>query len=317
MKKSTKIISIVLVCLLAVSAVFCGITALSYRSKYAKAEQRYNDVLTGGEYISVEQFRNNAERFGVGPEFIQSFFSDCIVFYGPFGLTFAPFDETIPENNYDWEELTVKGGFRSYEGGMVGIDVSQHQGEIDWEKVKASGVEFAMIRAGYTGYETGEQRLDATFKYNIEEALKNDVKVGVYFYTQAINTEEANIEADFVLAAIEEYDITLPVTIDVEPAPSESGRANFLDIEQQTEIIKTFCEKIKAAGYQTMIYANTASLLESMYLSEVYMYGLWLAQYYKTPFFPYDFAVWQHTSQGQVDGIEGNVDLNIMFKKAG
>ena len=132
--------------------------------------------------------------------------------------------DIIPGNSYDADEFYLEDGFLRYgEDSRVGIDVSSHQGEIDWEAVATSGVEFAIIRAGYRGYSEGELFVDPFFFENIEGALENGLDVGVYFFSQALNTEEALEEAEFLLEAVEGYELALPVVFDWERISYDGG----------------------------------------------------------------------------------------------
>ena len=138
----------------------------------------------------------------------------------------------------------------------LGIDVSSHQGSIDWETVKEAGIKFAMIRLGYRGYTQGGLALDDGYVTNIETALEAEMPVGVYFYTQAVSYDEGVEEAQYVLQNIAGYKISYPVVIDTEKMEAEGARANDISNEERTDAIVGFCETIKDAGYTPMIYAN-------------------------------------------------------------
>ena len=198
-------------------------------------------------------------------------------------------------------------------GTMPGIDVSYYQGEIDWEKVKESGIEFAIIRIGYRGYgKEGKLAEDKMAIQNLKGALESGLKVGVYFFSQAITVEEALEEADFVLKRIKNYDITMPVVYDWEYISEEARTAN-MDPRTLTDCYLAFCEKIEAAGYTPMAYFNTFQSRKLMYLTELEDYPFWLALYSDRMTFPYRIEMWQYTDSGRVPGIEGNVDINLMF----
>ena len=198
-------------------------------------------------------------------------------------------------------------------GTIPGIDVSYYQGKIDWKKVKASGIEFAMIRLGYRGYgEEGKLVEDKMAFENIEGALDAGLQVGVYFFSQAITVEEAVEEAEFVLKRIKVYDITMPVVYDWEYI-SEEARTAKMDRRTLTDCYKAFCEKITQAGYTAMAYFNTYQSRQLMYLHELEDYPFWLALYSDRMTFPYRFEMWQYTDSGIVPGIEGKVDINLLF----
>lgn len=224
----------------------------------------------------------------------------------------------VPRHNYDWTCLQDKDGFKNYivDNEVVsyrGIDVSSFQGDIDWDEVKADGVDFAMIRVGYRGYGSGAIMEDEYFHANIKGAIAAGIKVGVYFFSQAITEEEAIEEAEFVLKHIKDYDITYPVAYDMELIPHDTARTDTLTGRQITDHTIAFCETIKDAGYKTCVYANRRFLVLKLDLSRLAAYDTWYAAYVSYPDYPYDFKMWQFTDTGSVDGIEGNVDINISF----
>lgn len=198
-------------------------------------------------------------------------------------------------------------------GTMPGIDVSYYQGEIDWEKVKASGIEFAIIRLGYRGYGAEGKLMEDKMAYeNLEGALDAGLKVGVYFFSQATNVEEALEEADYVLERIEKYELTMPVIYDWEFVSDEARTAK-MDPRTLTDCYLAFCGKVEEAGYTPMVYFNTHMSRTMLYLTELEQYPFWLALYSDRMTFPYRIEMWQYTDSGRVPGIEGNVDVNLMF----
>lgn len=276
------------------------------------------------EYLTVplEEFKENADSSSGMWEFVQRFFKDVIVYKTTGGkFVYAPINRDLPQSTYDWSNLKDVGlttrEVEYVENGetisIKGIDVSKYQEEIDWEKVAASGVKFAIIRLGYRGYSSGNLVVDELFEYNVTEALKNGIDVGVYFVTQAISNEEAVEEADFVLETIKPYNITWPIVLDLEDAGSDSARTNLLTSTQRTDFVRAFCDRIKEAGKKPMIYFNIVWLMEKLDITRLTDYDKWFAQYFNVPFFPYEFQMWQYTSSGKIDGIKGNVDLNISF----
>lgn len=234
-------------------------------------------------------------------------------------LQWVKIDNDFGRNNYDFDSTLVdEGNFKYYtENGQitssVGIDVSKFQGVIDWAQVKNSGVDFAFVRVGYRGYGNGAIRLDETFDYNVSEALKNDLNVGVYFYSQAISYEEGVEEAQFVLNQVKAYNINLPIVLDTEDAMDDTARTAGLTPRQRSEACRGFLETIKAAGYETMIYANLSWIALELDVSQLYGYDIWFAQYANEPRLPYEYKVWQYTAEGTVPGITQPVDLNIGF----
>ena len=233
--------------------------------------------------------------------------------------------EEIEKHNYA-EEGFVKdtaGQYTYTENGQTvsikGVDVSKYQENIDWKKVAADGVEFAIIRLGFRGMGTnGTCELDPYFKQNIEGAKAAGLDVGVYFFTQATTVAEAKEEAQFVIDNLKGYDITWPVVFDTEEITSyAAARANKLSKEVRTECTKAFLEEIKAAGYTPMLYANTRWSILNLDLAQLGDYDFWYAYYGDDIYYPYQFSMWQYTSSGKVDGIKGSADLNISFKDYG
>lgn len=199
-------------------------------------------------------------------------------------------------------------------GTTLGIDVSKWQGEIDWEKVKNDGVEFVIIRCGYRGYTEGTLIEDPMFAQNIKGATAAGLKVGVYFFTQAIDEVEAVEEASMVVSLIRDYDLEYPVFIDTESAGG-NGRADALDVETRTRVCDAFCATIQNAGYKSGVYASRNWYNERVEAEELEDYVIWLAEYRSVPLYKGYYQMWQYTSKGQVDGIEGNVDLNLSYLK--
>ena len=196
----------------------------------------------------------------------------------------------------------------------IGIDVSEHQGEIDWVKVRKENIKFAFIRVGYRAAKTGIMNEDKYYQENIEGAIKEKIPVGVYFFSQAVTTEEAKEEADFVIKKIAKYDITYEVAFDMESVYGKEDRIYGLSTEEKTEIANSFCKKIKSAGYIPMIYGNEQWLLTSYNMKELKKYNIWYAWYSKEPNSTIDFKIWQYTNEGKVNGIDGDVDCDYYFK---
>ena len=195
-----------------------------------------------------------------------------------------------------------------------GIDISVFQGDIDWEKVKNDGIDFVILRAGFRGYSQGGLNEDANFKKNCENALSAGLNVGVYFFSQAIRPEEAEAEADYLLNLIRDYDITYPVAYDWETIDYDTARTDGLDNETITECAVRFCDKISTAGYTPVIYFNRSQGYFSYDLSLIKDYHFWLAEYDTAPSFIYDYKIWQYSKTGSVDGISGEVDMNIFIQ---
>lgn len=207
------------------------------------------------------------------------------------------------------EMITLQfGGTRT----KAGIDVSKYQGDIDWDKVAAAGVEFAIIRAGYRGSVTGAIVEDPYFVANIKGAIAAGLEVGVYFFTQAITETEAVEEASAVISMISEYDVRLPIYIDTEGAGG-NGRADGLDVSTRTMVCEAFCRTIVNAGYNGGVYACRNWLYNYLDTSKLEKYEIWDAEYVSIPQYKGYYTMWQHSSKGTVDGIVGNVDLDIYY----
>ena len=231
-----------------------------------------------------------------------------------------PVWEDVPVNTYQPSDFFVgPNGWLNYEKdgqkAAVGVDVSFYQGDIDWQEVAASGVDFAIIRLGYRGYSKGVLQMDSKFEQNIQGALDAGLEVGVYFFSQAVNTWEAEEEADFVLQAIEPYPVTYPVVFDWEFVSGDEVRTSSLEGDALTRCAGVFCDMVQAEGYRPMIYFNQDLGYLSYNLFALKQYPFWLAQYSNAPTFYYDFDLWQYSHTGTVPGIEGNVDLDLAFPK--
>ncbi len=253
-------------------------------------------------------------------EMLRDFYPDEVVVADAGRYYFFPILEALAKNTYDQDSFQADGdGVMHYyvdgeRASRKGIDVSRYQDKIDWEEVAEDEVDYAFIRLGIRGYTEGEILEDETFETNISGALKNDIDVGVYFFTQAMSEEEAEEEAEFVIESIAPYKVTYPVVIDVEAVTSTNARGNDLTSAERTKYCITFCEKIKEAGYTPMIYGNLKTFMLLLDIEELEEYDKWFAYYDDMYYFPYDFKIWQYTNKGKVSGIKGDVDLNISFE---
>lgn len=195
--------------------------------------------------------------------------------------------------------------------GAMGIDVSKWNGNIDWNAVKNSGVNFVIIRCGYRGSSEGTLIEDPKFRANIKGAQAAGLRVGVYFFTQAVNEVEAVEEASMVISLCKGYSLSFPVYLDVE---GSNGRGDRISAEQRTANIKAFCGTIKNAGYQVGVYANKTWFTSKINTSQITGYKIWLAQYAsQVTYTGSRYDMWQYTSKGKVTGISGNVDMNICY----
>ena len=193
----------------------------------------------------------------------------------------------------------------------LGVDVSFYQGDIDWEAVAADGVEFAMIRCGYRGSESGTIVVDEQFENNIEGALAAGLDVGVYFFSQSTGAIEAAEEANFVLDLISGYDITMPVAFDWEPL--EGSRAEDIDRSELTASAVVFCEMVKDAGYTPCVYLYRYTGYYEYMMERLADYELWVGALGSWPDFYYRHMLWQFSMTGRVEGIDADVDLDYQF----
>ena len=192
-----------------------------------------------------------------------------------------------------------------------GIDVSKFQGSIDWNAVKADGITFAIIRCGYRGYGSGALVEDSTYRANIRGAINAGLKVGVYFYSQATNEEEAVEEASMVLSLVSGYSLPLGVYYDTEKVAGDTGRADTISAAQRTACAVAFCETIRNAGYSAGVYSYASWFYNSLNFANISKYNTWIAQYRDTLSFSYKYNIWQYTGSGKVNGISKPVDMNI------
>ena len=176
--------------------------------------------------------------------------------------------------------------------------------------MKNSGINYVIIRCGYRGSTKGALIEDPKFVTNIKGATNAGLKVGVYFFTQAVDEREAVEEASMVLSQIKNYKISYPVFLDVEPS---GGRGDNITKEQRTAVCKAFCQTIQNAGYSAGIYANKTWLEEKLDPSALSAYKIWLAQYASNPTYTGRYDMWQYRSNGKVSGISGDVDLNLSY----
>lgn len=236
-----------------------------------------------------------------------------------YGEIWIPALKNVPEFSRSLEQLKTRNGRKFYVENseitsLLGVDVSIHQNDIDWAKVKESGIDFAMVRLGFRGYGTGEAQLDENYAQNINGARAAGLDAGVYFFSQAITVDEAIEEAQMVIDSIAGLDVNYPVVYDWEIIYGDSARTDNVPVDTLTDCCIAFCEAIKDAGYTPMIYQNKKTSMFKLDLERLNNYDFWLAEYNPDPTYYYDFAMWQYTSEGSVPGIKGNVDINISFK---
>lgn len=228
----------------------------------------------------------------------------------------------MEEEQEDFSSLLRSGSndYVAVTGVKNGVDVSKWQGNIDWNAVKSSGIEYAFIRVGYRGMDQGTLAEDPYYKQNIEQATAAGIKVGVYIFSQAINVAEAEQEADYIVSRIRNYNITMPVVIDYEFGNGMTGRLANANLSKQagTDVCNAFCARVESQGYTGMVYANKNMLTNYVDGSQIAnQYLIWLAQYNTHVTYSGNYNFWQYCSDGAVSGIQGNVDMNYWYIKDG
>ena len=263
-------------------------------SKAKEQEQAKNDPATDGRHTQVTN-RDGTEEW---------------VMLNPY----------LKKNTYDFTNLEEKAGLRRYmENGKkisyVGVDLSKQNGDVNFNSMKAAGVDYVMIRLGGRGYSTGQISLDENFKKNIEGAAAAGLDIGVYFYSQAISQEEAIQEVNFVIQNLEPYraNVKYPIAFDMEFVANDTARIDSLTKDEKTNIATSFLESVKAAGYVPMIYGDKEWLIKEIDLARLHSYDVWLVQEQELPDYPYQFTMWQYSTEGVVNGVSGDANLNISF----
>ena len=218
----------------------------------------------------------------------------------------------LPPNPYGETDFRYEGDYLTCLSGpsVLGIDVSSHQQTIDWQQVADAGIEFVMIRVGYRGYETGLINPDTMAQQNYAGAKAAGLRVGAYFFSQAVNEQEAIEEAEFVLEQISPWQVDMPVVFDWEYV-DDAARTEEMTGTDIIACIDAFNQKITEAGYSPMVYFNPHMVRNTLDLEQLAEYPFWLAMYSDRMTFEYRVDMWQYTHEGSVPGITGNVDINL------
>ena len=224
----------------------------------------------------------------------------------------------MEKNTYDFTNLVSNDGkMKYYSDGKkisyLGVDISRYQKDVDFEALKSDGIDFVMLRVGARGYKTGEIQIDEYFHENIKKATEAGLDIGVYFFSQAVTQEEAIEEAQLVLDNIKEYEILYPIAYDMEFIENDTARVETLTRDERTTVAAAFLNHINNAGYTPMLYGDTEWLVKRIDVAKFNASCIWLAEEADIPKYPYRYEMWQYTTQGQVRGINGFVDLNISF----
>lgn len=242
-------------------------------------------------------------------------------FYDVLGNEYhAEIKPDAPRNQYEKTKFIKKQDKMTYQDKKyktrLGVDVSYHQGKIDWKKVKAAGYEFVFLRIGYRGYgKAGTLNEDSMFEEYYDGAKKAGLDIGVYFFAQAINETEAKEEADFVLKLLKKRKLKLPIVYDPESILEDEARTDNVTGEQFTKNTVAFCEKIKKSGYKPMVYSNMMWEAFKLDLTKLKKIPVWYADYAAQPQSPYHFSIWQYSDETKVPGVKGNCDVNIQIFK--
>lgn len=226
----------------------------------------------------------------------------------------------IPINSYNTGNFYLdEDGFMAYhdeDGNRIswlGVDLSYHQENVNWDELADSGIDFVILRCGYRGYSEGGLIKDEKFDEYARACNAKGIPLGVYFFTQAISEEEAVKEAEFVIDTIKDYDISYPVAFDTEYVSDAEARTNLSEIDDdlRTRMCVAFCERIKEAGYYPMIYASENWIRRELDYEALQEYDFWAPQYLDENDFMYDFTIWQYTERGFIKGVDEQVDLDI------
>lgn len=321
------VIAVLTLC--AVAAGFCLFSddLRAFREETSGLQEKIRSLeeekkLLESDYIEAMSIIEETEpEDGTAPIGIEAESGKILIYDSSVGYAWIPVLSELAQHSYRKSNFSVDERGRMYytergeDSSYFGIDVSSHQGDIDWQLVKEDGVEFAFLRIGYRGYgEEGRLCLDEKFLKNYEEAHDAGIDLGIYFFSQAVTAEEAAEEASFLLAALDGRTLEYPIVFDWETVvtASEDAPPRTEDVMPQTLTLSavTFCEAVEDAGYRAMIYTNKKQAVMKYDLRKLSAYPVWLAYYDTDLNYCYDFDIWQYGT-GSVDGIEGEVDLNI------
>lgn len=232
--------------------------------------------------------------------------------------TYYEIKKDVPKNDYDLENnLVNENGMLVYKESkresIKGVDLSKYNGTVDFTKLKDAGVGFAMLRLGSRGYGSGKITLDDKFVEYAQNAQVAGIPIGAYFYSQAVNEIEAVEEANYIVGAISGFNVKYPVAIDIERVSGDEARTDKLTNSARTAIVKLFCDTVKGYGYKPVIYASSEMLVGGLNIEELQDYDVWLADEKVPTEYPYRFGMWQYNTKGHIEGITGDIDLDISF----
>ncbi len=303
-------IALVEICVLVILALTYSYVTRTTGREIHISDDEYTFTLEPG--LMAESIQNNYLAYLRKSYILIGTYPDC---------EFIKITDKYARNDYDVEEFYIDddSDYMYYHTNgqrtsRLAIDVSSFQSDINWTEVKNSGIDVAIVRIGYRGYESGVIMLDDMYNAHMTGAEAAGMELGVYFFTQATSYEEGVEEAQFVLANLGNYNITQPIVIDTELIETGEARANGIDSTARTDAILGFCDTIRNAGYTPMIYANRNWYALNIDMSRLGDYALWLAYYSNQPDFPYMYYGWQYTNEAIVPGMENPADLNVWFR---
>lgn len=228
-------------------------------------------------------------------------------------------DEELTKHSYDFTKLKATNGKMVYYEGnkkisRLGVTLSAENGEVDFEDLKADGIDFVMLKVGARGYETGLITLDEAFVSNMQKAKDAGLKIGVYFCSQAVTVEEAVEEVEFIANQLIPYEIAYPVAYRIEAVSYDAARTDILDKEKKTQMAETFLSEMEKAGHDVIIYAEQNWLLTEVLTKELLdKYEIWLSDRSPVPEFPYQFKMWEYAQGETALGVNGDVNYTISF----
>ena len=264
--------------------------------------------------VAVKLGRTNADEPPTSEVSIDEHEGEIYIEDDALGGMWLPKSENLKKSSLNANKFHESNGIITYDGAALGIDVSEFQTVTDWNAVKQAGVDFVMVRGGRRGYETGLIVEDTDYRRNIEGAQEAGLDVGVYFFSQAVTTNEAREEARFVLDCIKDYEISYPVVFDWESTEKAEARTFEMKNDQLNTIAHAFVDTIEEAGYHPMLYFYKYLGYKQYVLDEFADCDFWLSEPADRPTFYYETAMWQYAVDGEIPGVEGAVDLDICFK---
>jgi GH25 family lysozyme M1 (1,4-beta-N-acetylmuramidase) len=329
-KINKKVVGIVALSIVAFAGILMSIALIfkySFSGIFVPGEAAYSpqqasEIKDAGRQEVLDDLRSQLSS-GTGIyTLLREYFPDQLVYVSQGKYYFVDINKNLKMHKLQRNGFTADtNGVLHYNDASVethrGIDVSKYQGDIDFSKVKSAGVEYVMMRCGYRSYGSGVLTEDTNFSTYAENATRNGLKAGVYFFTQAINKQEAVEEANYVLDLVKPYNITYPIVLDVEEIYNDTYRQENLSVNELTDVVIAFCDRIRNAGYTPMIYANLKTFAGKLDMTRLESYEKWYAYYDTNLYFPYEISMWQYTESGTIDGINGDVDFDISFKTWG